>query len=247
MGGSRLYRVSGVVIRQRNLGEADRVLTLFTGERGKVSAVAKGVRKARSKLASSLQLFAHLRMQLAVGRSLDVITSAHPVDLHYHLREDMQRYAYACYVAELVDVLVEEGQRDEGVFPLLASTLEALDRGADPGTVTLGFQVKLLTRLGYGPEIVTCVSCGQEVQGEGVGFSVAEGGAMCPQCRRSQGVGGLSAAALQGLRDLLAVAQEELAGRRLAARVRQELQEMMCAFVDYRVERPLKSAPFLFQ
>jgi DNA repair protein RecO (recombination protein O) len=245
VGGSRLYRVSAVVIRQRNLGEADRVLTLLTRENGKISAVARGVKKARSKLAPSLQLFAQARMQLAVGRSLDVITSAHPVDLYYHLREDVQRYAYASYVAELADALLEEGGPDESVFTLLVATLKALDGGADAATVTLGFEIKLLTRLGYGPEVAACVSCGRQVEGGGAGFSAAEGGVMCAKCRRAEGAKELSGAGLRGLRELLAIPQEEVAGRKLAARVRQELQSMMRAFVDYRVDRPLRSAAFL--
>lgn len=245
MGGSRLYRVSAVVIRQRNLGEADRVLTLLTREKGKISAVARGVKKPRSKLAPSLQLFAHAHMQLAVGRSLDVITSAHPVDLYYHLREDVQRYAYASYAAELLDVLLEEGGPDESVFSLLVATLKALDGGAEAATMALGFEVKLLTRLGYGPEVVACVSCGRQVDSGGAGFSAAEGGVMCAQCRRAEGAGEVSAAGLRGLRELLAIPQEDLAERKLAARVRQELQGIMRAFVDYRLDRPLRSAAFL--
>lgn len=237
--------MSAVVIRQRNLGEADRILTLFTREKGKLSAVARGVKRGHSKLAASLQLFARGRMQLAAGRSLDVITSVTDGDLSLGLREDVQRYAHASYAAELLDVLVEEGAPDEVLYALLVDTLGALDKAGDPATVTLGFEVKLLTRLGYGPEMAACISCGGQVEGERAGFSAAEGGVMCPRCRRAAGAGGLSRAALQGLRDLQAIPQPELGRRKLTARVKQELQGIMRGFVDYRVERPLRSAGFL--
>jgi DNA repair protein RecO (recombination protein O) len=234
-----------VLIRQRNYGEADRIIVLLTRERGKVSAIAKGVKRARSKLAGALQLFCHARILLAAGRSLDVITQVQPIEAFSHLSGDMARYAHASYLCELVDALTEEGAPDEGIFDLVVESLRALESGGDPPTVTRGFELKLLTHLGYGPEINTCVSCGTEVEAGEAGFSAQEGGIICPRCRQSQGAGALVKGALRAMRDLIELPMEELAKRKLTAAVGQELARVMRSYVDYRVERPLKSAGFL--
>lgn len=242
---ARLYRVSALVIRQRNLGEADRILTLLTRERGKLSAVAKGVKRPRSKLAAGLQLFSHASVQLAAGRSLEIITQVQPVSLFYHLREDLGRYAHASYISELADGLTEEQHTDPSVFELLLATLTALDSGGDPATLVRGFELKLLTHLGYGPELDACVVCGLEIEGGEVGFSAAEGGVVCRRCVGARGAGPLAPPALRAMRDLLAAAPGQLVGRRLTSAVASQLERVMRAYVDYRVERPLQSAGLL--
>jgi len=245
MSKARLYRVSAVVIRQRSFGEADQVIVLFTRERGKLAAVAKSSRKSLSKLAGGLQLFYHLRALLAAGRSLDVITQVQPIDTFLHLREDMVRFAHACYLCELVDSLTEEQAPDEMVFELLIEGLRALDGAGDPSTIARGFELRLFTHLGYGPELDLCVSCGAKVKGKELGFSAPGGGVLCGRCRAADGATPLTGSALQAMKDLIALPLEELAKRRLMVGVKQELQRLMRAYVDYRVERPLKSAEFL--
>lgn len=240
----RLYRVSAVVIRQRELGEADRVLVLYSHERGKLSAVAKGVKRPRSKLAGSLQLFSQAEVQLAAGRSLDVVTQARSVNAFYHLRQDMQRYVHASYAAELVDALTEEGMADPGLFELLVETLSALDAGGSPATLTHSFEVKLLSRLGYGPELDACASCGAQIGGKTRGFSVTQGGVLCGKCLAAGGTA-LSAAALRALRDLRDVEVGELAPRRLRRATREEIGRLMKAYVPFHVGRELRSASFI--
>jgi len=245
MNGSRVYRTSALLVRQRNLAEADRIVIVLTPDRGKLSAVAKGVRRPRSKLAGALQLFSHARVQLSVGRSLDVITQAAPVEVFYHLREDLARFTHASYLCELVDTLTEERAPDPPVFDLARGALQALDAGADPATVVRAFELKLLTHLGYGPVIATCVSCGERVSGEEAGFSVREGGVLCGQCRGRHGAGLLGPGVLRAMRDLARLPLDGLAGRRLKAAVQEELERIVRSYVDYRVERPLRSAALL--
>lgn len=233
------------MIRQRDLGEADRIVLLYTRERGKVSAVAKGTKRPRSKLAGSLQLFAHASVQLAAGRSLEVATQARAIDAHYHLRRDMKRYAHACYVAELLDALTDEGLADEELFDVLVSTLGAMDSGGDPGTLVRSFELKLMGRLGYGPELEWCVSCGGAVGGKDRGFSVTQGGVLCGRCLAAGEGARLSTAGLRAMRDLSELGTEVIAGRRLNQAAAEELGRFMRAFVDFRLERQLRSAAFL--
>jgi DNA repair protein RecO (recombination protein O) len=242
---TRVYRVSAVVIRQRDLGEADRIVTLFTRDRGKVSAVAKGVKRPRSKFAGALQLFSHLSILLAAGRTLEVVTQVQPIDLFYHLRDDMGRYSHACYAAELLGVFTEEGAAEPDLFDLLVGVLKGLDGGGDPATLIRGYELKLLSRLGYGPELAACVSCAIEVEGGQAGFAVAEGGVQCRRCARALGVMEISASALRAMRELLAMPVEQMATRRLSRAAREELERILRPFVDYHVPRPVRCAAFL--
>jgi DNA repair protein RecO (recombination protein O) len=237
--------VSSILIRHRDVGEADRIVTLFTEQRGKLSAIAKGVKRLRSKFAGGLQLFSHSQVLLAHGRSLPVVTQVQPVAMCYHLRDDMDRYAHASYAAEMVDVLTEEGDRDPAVFELLLATLHALDAGGDMPTLVRGFELRLLTQLGYGPELVGCVSCGAEVTGSAAGFAAGQGGVVCKHCLHLTGAGPLTPTALRAMREMVRMATQELAARRLSRRTADELARVMRAFVDHQLGRPLRSAAFL--
>jgi DNA repair protein RecO (recombination protein O) len=218
---------------------------LYTRERGKLSAVAKGIRRPRSKLAGSLQLFSHASVQLAAGRSLEVVTQARALDTFYNLRNDMERYANGSYAAELLDALTDDGMADSALFGLLLSTLAALHSGADASTLIRAFELKLLTRLGYGPELDACTSCGAEIEGREQAFSVAQGGVLCGNCGKAAGGARLSTAGLQALRELRHMDTEAVAGRRLSATAGEELERFMRAFVDSHLDRPLRSSAFL--
>jgi DNA repair protein RecO (recombination protein O) len=241
----RLYRVSAVVLRQRDLGEADRIVVLYTPHRGKLSAVAKGVKRPRSKLAGGLQLFTQAEILLAVGRTLEVITQVRPVEAYYRLRTDMARFAHASYAVELLDVLTEERAPDPDLFALLVAVLHGLDQESDPATLLRGFELQLLTRLGYGPELETCVSCGTEVEGGRAGFATSEGGVVCARCLGALGLGTISANALRAMRDLVRMTPEQLTRRKLSRAAGEELARIMRPFVDYQLPRRLRSAEFL--
>ncbi len=241
----RSYTVSAVVIRQRELGEVDRILVLYTHERGKLSAVAKGIKRPRSKLAGSLQLFSQAEVHLAAGRSLDVVTQARAANSFYHLREDMARYTHACYVAELLDALTEEGLPDASSYELLVKTLSVLDGGGDPVTLTHAFELKVLGMLGYGPELTSCASCGAVVGGKARGFSVTQGGVLCKRCLSEGGGAALSGAGLRALQELRDLDMAVLAGKRMSQATRDEVGRLMGAYVPFHVERELRSAVFL--
>ncbi len=120
-----------------------------------------------------------------------------------------------------------------------------MDRGADPPTLIRAFELKLMAKLGYGPELQSCVSCGADIGGGDRGFSVSQGGVLCRRCLSAQGGVGLSPAGLQGLRELSELPTEEVAKRRLTPAAGEELARLVRAFVDFRLERQLRSAAFL--
>jgi DNA repair protein RecO (recombination protein O) len=121
---SKIYSVEALVLRARDYGEADKILTLYTKEQGKVSAIAKGARKPKSRLRGGVQLFSHSRIVLYRGPSLDTVTLAETVQAFAPLREDLTFLSYASYLVELLDCAVPEREPHEGIFHLAINCLE---------------------------------------------------------------------------------------------------------------------------
>ncbi len=179
----RIYRTEGVVIGRFDLGEADRIFTILTPGRGKIRAIAKGVRRPRSRMAPHLEYFAQSALLLAKGRDLDVITSAETVEGHPRLRTDLALLGDASYVAEMLNRLTEDGQELPAAYDLLVRTLTLLEEGIRPFLVLRYFDLALLTLLGYRPQLYRCVHCESELLAEPNALSAQLGGMLCPRCR----------------------------------------------------------------
>jgi DNA repair protein RecO (recombination protein O) len=242
----RLYRVSALVLRQCNLAEADRIVTLFTRERGKLSAIAKGSKRPKSKLAAGTQLFTHSRLQLAVGRNLDVVTQCEVVHPFDALHRDLTRLAYASYLCELVDCALEEQGRSERVFNLMLGTLQALETTEDPELLVRAFELRLCDLLGYRPQLDHCVSCGKPAEDGALGFSPGTGGVLCEHCAETDaGALALSPPALRLCRHLLQPGAELPARERVSGRLRGQLEVALRAYLEVRLERRLRSVRLL--
>jgi len=242
----RLYRVCAVVLRQRDLGEADRILTLLTRERGKVSAVAKGVRRPRSKLAAGTQLLCCSDLQLAAGSNLEIVTQCDVRCAFYGLRQDLSRLSHASYFAELVDSFVEERDGSEQLFDLLFAALSQAERGQRLELLTRIFELRLMSALGYAPELGACIRCGEELRDEWVGFSAALGGAICQRCAGAeQGWRRISAGALRTARICSQAWPGLLPRVRLTRAAAPELAGAMRSYIEYHLGRRMRSASFL--
>ncbi|MBA2451263.1 MAG: DNA repair protein RecO [Chloroflexi bacterium] len=178
----RSYRAEAVVLKRHDFGEADRIVVLFTRQRGKLRAVAKGVRRTTSRLAGHLELFTRVELQMARGRELDIVTQAEIRDSFRGLREDLTRTSHAYFVAELADVLTEEQAEQPEVFDLLTATFGALETALDPRLVVDHYQIKLLDLVGFRPSLSTCLLCREELRPGMNAFSPFLGGALCPRC-----------------------------------------------------------------
>jgi len=195
--GSRLYRDEGVVLRTYKLGEADRIVVLATREHGKVRAVAKGVRKTRSKFGARLEPLSRVALQLYEGRGLDTITQAEGIDAFRSIRDDLDRYAAAMVVLEVVDQLSMEGEPAAHRYRMLVGVLRTLADNDNP-LVVPAFELKVLAHEGLGLEVDRCVSCGA---GDPlVAIDLIGGGMRCPGCRQGRAV---SPEALRLLRAVL--------------------------------------------
>jgi DNA repair protein RecO (recombination protein O) len=174
------------VLRSLRYGEADRILHMYTPSRGRLSAIAKGVRKARSRFGGRLEPYFRLEVVLYEGRSdLMTVTSAETVAAHPRLREDARALDGAARACEAVARVFDDGDPHAGVYHLLANELALLD--ADPGRAgranALAFRLKLLLAAGFAPHLATCAACGE--RDHLVGFSGAAGGVVCSACEAS--------------------------------------------------------------
>src|SRR2546430_8415394 len=172
-----VYKAEGIVIRRGNLGEADRLVTLLCRDQGKVTAAAKGARKPKSRFAGRLELFSHVRVLLAVGRTLDVVSQVEVATAFAALRENLDRLAYAALAVELADRATADREPAPDLFRALRTALDLMQTG-DPQMIALWFTAQLLVHSGYAPTTDRCQVCGRSVR-SGAAFSYALGGVLC--------------------------------------------------------------------
>jgi DNA repair protein RecO (recombination protein O) len=175
-----------VVLRSLRYGEADRILHLYTPHRGRVSAIAKGVRRTRSRFGGRLEPFFRLRLVLYEGRSeMLTVTSAETISGHPRLREDAAALDSAARACDAVGRLFETSEPHPGVFALLCNELALLDASPQQATYAnqLAFRLKLLLAAGFAPQLAACASCGEA--DHLAAFSGAAGGVVCTACEAS--------------------------------------------------------------
>jgi DNA repair protein RecO (recombination protein O) len=233
-----LYRDEGVVLRTQKLGEADRIVTLLTRENGKVRAVAKGVRRTRSKFGARLEPFMLVDVQLHRGRSLDIVTQAETLAPYgERIASDYPAYTAGTAMLETAERLTEEGEPALQQFLLLVGGLRTLADGEHAGTLVLdAFLLRSLAVAGYAPSFVDCARCG--APGPHHAFAVASGGAVCPACRPPGSVApapatlGLLAALLAGEWDVADASDP---------RSRRESSGLVAAYLQWHLERGVRA------
>jgi DNA repair protein RecO (recombination protein O) len=242
----RSKRVEAVVLRHSDWGEADRILVLYTREMGKVRAIAKGVRKLRSRKAGHLEPFTRVTLQLAKGRDLWIVTQAETVEAYQPLREDLEGMGYAAYVVELIDRSSGEEGANLPLYRLLTDTLQRLAESDDPFQVVRYYELRLLDLLGFRPELKMCGNCGKAIQPEDQFFSAEVGGAMCPNCGKGvPGVRPMSMRTLKFLRHFQRSTYAEAMRVSLPDPVRPEMEAAIQSYLMYHLERKLNTPDFL--
>jgi len=146
---SGTYKTEGIILKRRNFGEADKILTIFTKHYGKIKVIAKGIRKITSKKAGTLELFNHCKLILAKGRDLDIVTEAQVINNFSSWRRNLNKVGFAWYFCELVDKLTAEGQLNKDIFELLKNYLENINQKDTPQLIR-SFEEHLLNKLGFG-------------------------------------------------------------------------------------------------
>ncbi|HEY5154592.1 MAG TPA: DNA repair protein RecO [Acidimicrobiales bacterium] len=234
-----LYRDEGIVLRTYKLGEADRIIVFVTRGRGKVRAVAKGVRKTKSKFGSRLEPMSHVALQLFEGRGeLDIVTQAESIDHFRVIRDDLDRIARASSMLEAVDQMAQEGEVSPRLFQMLLGGLRALADHNGP-LVVPAFFWKLLALEGYRPILDACAECGSE--GPLVAFDLDAGGLLCADDRRGTAV---SPEVVDLLRRILG-GQLGAALNEPASSATTDVEHLATRAMEHHLERRLKSVTLL--
>ena len=244
------FRVEAVVLRHADWGEADRILTLYTRERGKVRAIAKGARKIRSRKAGHLEPFTRVTLQLAKGHDLAIVTQAETLEPYLSLGADLVKTGYASYVVELLDRFTYEDESENAVlFRLLTETLSRVASEPDAWVALRHYEVRLLDSLGYRPHLFECANCGEAIQPVDQFFSAQAGGVLCPKCGAGlPGAWPVSVEALKYFRHFQrSTYAEAQRARRPAQEVQNELETLIQRYLTYLLERGLNSPGFIKQ
>ena len=239
------YRDAAVVLRKLDYGEADRIYTLLTREHGKVGAIAKGVRRAASRLAGALEMFGVVDVQLARGRNLDVITQVVRLE-GPRIEADVERTAHAGLIAELADRVSEERHPVEGLFELTVLALHELAREAEPRRASAYFMIVALDLLGYAPQLRVCASCGRPLPEAPAAFAPAPGGFLCVNCAEP-GMRVVSVPALKVLRTMATDGIELYRRLKLEPGLMGEVEHVLETQLEHHLDRQLKSLRFLRQ
>lgn len=232
-----LYRDIGVVLRTYKLRESDRIVVVHTAENGKVRAVAKGVRKTKSKFGARLEPMSHVRLQLYRGRELDIVTQAESVEPLAPMLSSLDRASQGLAVIEAVDQLSLEREPNVQLYRMLVGVLRTIATSPSPLNVA-AFYWKLLANEGMRPELDRCLRCGEtEPDVQFVAFDLNEGGVLCRTCRSGQSI---SPGALTVLREILggqlvqALAREESA-------TTHEVSALATRALEFHIERHLRA------
>ena len=235
-----LYRDEAVVLRTYKLGEADRIVVLYTRGRGKVRAVAKGVRRTRSKFGSRLEPGSIVQLQLYEGRNLDIVTQAERVVALESLRVNLDSYGRAALLLEIIDASTEDGESNPAIYKMLTGALRELDRAGNPLVVPT-FVARLLVLEGVQPLVDACVRCGATERL--VSIQIHEGGVLCASCPRGEPISEPARLALQ----------EVFEGRvrhvldTTPAAVTQELETLAARLIEQHTERKLRASAVLYE
>lgn len=242
----RTLRSEAVVLRRTDFGEADRLLTLFTREVGKMRALAKGARKPASRKTGHVELFMRTNFLIALGRDWGIVTQAEMIEAYTPLREDLVSTTYAAYFVELLDRFTAEEDKNVVLYNLINQALGWLCTAANPLLVARHYELRLLSATGYQPQLFRCVASGEEIAQEAQFFSAEMGGLLCPQQRNvDKRAKPISAGAVKVLRYLQTRPWETVQSLQLRRDLHQELEHILHFYLTYILERNLKSVDFL--
>ena len=238
-----LYKEQGVVLSRIKLGEADRIVTILTQGSGKVRAVAKGIRRTKSKFGARLEPFTHVSLMLYRGRgALDTVAQAEIISSFRPLREDLALLTAGETMLEATDKVSEDHERNVRLFMLLLSGLRSLElMPVDPAAVAESFLLKLLSLSGFHPSLSACAVCGAKNPDL---FSAGQGGAVCVACAE-HGAGPVSPDSLRLLAHLAGADIKTAGDVVLNGDARREARGMLYGFAEYHIERRIRSLPIL--
>ncbi len=243
------YQTQGIVLYRVSSGETDRILTLFTREYGKLSAIAKSARKSGSRSSGATEMFTESRFLLGAGKSVDVISQVEIKQAFPSLRNDLERLTRATYYCELLDRFTVERDASDSVrlYDLIIAALSLLTENASSMDILVhAFEMRLLEILGYAPELNVCVMCGEDLNDGPLGFSPSLGGVLCRNHRfQTEDSFSMLPETLKHLRILQTARKSVLLTLAPSHKSGAEVAKALRRYIRERTDRELKSAIFL--
>jgi DNA repair protein RecO (recombination protein O) len=245
----RVYRTHAVVLRRRDFRDADRILTVFTPNYGKLELIAKGIRKTTSRKAGHLELFSHSALMLAQGRTWDIVTEVVGVESFPSIRTDLDKISQANYIGELIDCFSESGDENQPLWDLLILTLQELDK-IDPHRsgrlLQHWFEMSLLSLVGFQPQLFECLNCDEELKPVTNHISLVEGGVLCPNCGQSRrDLETIDADVLKVLRFIQTRPWSAVHQVNIRPHILRQVDNLLYRYLLTILERQLKSVEFM--
>ena len=243
------FKTSAIVIKTLDYGESDRILTFYASDFGKIKGIAKGAKKSRRRFSNALELFTLSSLIFFDKRESGLvrIEGCDIVNAFPAIREDVRKFAYACYLVELVDEMTAEREPNPHLFSTVRTFLSLLNEGQTEAQILRVFEARLLSLLGYRPELSRCLRCGETLEHGGQAhFSVKKGGLLCESC--AHGYGGLIPVSLGTAKILYHAMEMDLSkvGRlKFSSQALHESEAILTQFIQYHINKELKSKKFL--
>ena len=246
---SRIYQTTAVVLRYRPLGETDRLINFYTKSLGRVTAVAKGVRRPGSRFGGTLEPLNLVQLSLARGRNLDNVNECVTINSFGELKSDLSSIAQGIYPAELVDSFSDDWAANVSLFSLLVDSLNHVNIHKGTDLFIRIFELKLLNLSGFRPEFERCVGCENDLEPNSYGFHFEYGGAFCADCESEEGLF-LTRISLDAMKLLRWIQRQntnitEIDIPSVSEQSLRDTSVVMREYLKYIVERDLRSTKFL--
>lgn len=242
----KYYNLQAIVLRNQDYKEHDKLVRLFSLERGRFTALAKGAGRPTGALRGLVQPFTQVSLTLARGRgSLDTITQGQVERPFISLRQDLSKIAYASYMAELTDMAMPESKPGAEVFMLLLAAFSLLDMDAEPFLAARFFELRLLNAIGLAPHLSACLSCGRGIRGGRFVLAPARGGLLCLSCAGLTDLPALSAGTVLTMEHLLQGSISRLPQLKIGAAARSEMEQALEQYLNYHLEQASKARVML--
>ncbi|HHV59580.1 MAG TPA: DNA repair protein RecO [Clostridiaceae bacterium] len=239
-------KTKGIIIKEVNTGEADKVVTIFTESKGKISAYARGARRPKNSLTASTQFLCYSDFVFFSGKEMYSINSCRLIEHFYNLRNDIIRLTYSAYFAEIINDVVQENEPAMSLLKLFLNSLYLLAAGKhDPRFIARVFEMRLLVLSGYSPDVRGCMACsGTDL--DNVSFSFESCGFLCSNCSQTDKSSyKLSPAAARAIQYIAFSDSDSLFGFRVSESVLNELEHVFGRYLSERLEKKYTTLDFL--
>lgn len=242
------FPLEGIILKRKNFGEADRIITLFSKQMGKVSLVAKGIRRINSRRAGNVELLNRVKVYLVQTKGLPILTEAVSIQTFPNLKKNLTKVSLAYLVVELTDKFFPEEVENYSLFVLLVKTLTSLeesDGAAKAKQILTAFQIKLLNLAGYLPELYQCASCSEKLSSETNYFATELGGIVNYQCKNGSLMSRpVDKNSVKALRFFKEEGFEKTVKLSLPEATNDRLKEILTLYSEFILEKKLNSPSF---